>query len=108
VGVPGLLRLQVLHGHLPVVAREVPREDALHLVCQLKHLLPPDHLLCSDDECGMVAAGWIGKGSTLSELLNGDLFTFSENRSVFRCCSDTWNAENEFLVQVMGCQKIRI
>jgi hypothetical protein len=56
----------------------------------------------------MVAAGWIGKGSTLSELLNGDLFTFSENRSVFRCCSDTWNAENEFMVQVMGCQKIRI
>lgn len=31
---------------------------------------------------------------TLSELLNGDLFTFSENKSVARCCSDTWNAEH--------------
>ena len=39
VGVPGLLRLEVLHGHLPVVAREMPQEDGLHLVCQLKHLL---------------------------------------------------------------------
>jgi hypothetical protein len=31
---------------------------------------------------------------TLSELLNGDLFTFSENKSVPRCCSDTWNTEH--------------
>lgn len=39
MGVPGLLRLEVLHGHLPVVAGEVPQEDALDLVRELKHLL---------------------------------------------------------------------
>jgi hypothetical protein len=39
VGVPGLLWLEVLHGHLPVVPSEMPQENALHLVCELKHLL---------------------------------------------------------------------
>jgi hypothetical protein len=27
---------------------------------------------------------------TLSDVLNNDLFIFSENKSVPRCCSDTW------------------
>ena len=43
MGVPGLLRLEVLHGHLPVVAGEVPQEDALHLVRELKHLCSGFH-----------------------------------------------------------------
>ena len=100
MGVPGLLRLEVLHGHLPVVAGEVPQEDALHLVRELKHLLRiSPHVNCSltssspSDRCSVLVRGDSGD-CTLSELLNGDLFTFSENLSVACCCSDTWDSEH--------------
>jgi hypothetical protein len=39
VGVLGLLRLEVLHRHHPVVAREVLQEEGLYLVRELKYLL---------------------------------------------------------------------
>jgi hypothetical protein len=39
VGALGLLRLEVLHRHHPVVAREVLQEEGLYLVRELKYLL---------------------------------------------------------------------
>jgi hypothetical protein len=39
---------------------------------------------------------------TLSELLNGDSFTFLENLSVARCCSDTWNAHRILSYRVVA------
>ena len=45
------------------------------------------------DRCSVLVRGDSGD-CTLSELLNGDLFTFSENLSVACCCSDTWDSEH--------------